>query len=80
MSGAAVTESLRRRCGIIAERFGLSAREQDVLFLLAQGRSKPIIEKRLFLSAGTVKTHILHVYAKMNVHSQQELINLVYGE
>jgi two-component system nitrate/nitrite response regulator NarL len=45
----------------------LSAREQEVLRLIASGLTAPDIAKRLHLSTATVKTHILHLYEKLGV-------------
>lgn len=55
----------------------LTPRERDVLVLLASGYSRPYIAKTLFLSDGTVKTHIRHIYAKLGVGSRDELIEFV---
>lgn len=38
-----------------------------------------MIQEKLFLSHNTVKTHVRHIYAKMDIHSQQELIDIVEG-
>ena len=63
----------------IAKCFGLSARECDVLRLLAKGRSATRIQEELFISAGTVNYHTRNIYAKMGVHSRQELIDLIHS-
>lgn len=55
----------------------LTPRECDVLALLASGYSRPYIAKTLYLADGTVKTHIRHIYAKLSVNSQDELIEQV---
>lgn len=49
------------------EEFGLTAREQEVLRLLAEGFSNPQIAKILDVSPHTVKTHVVHVYDKLGV-------------
>lgn len=64
-------------CAAIAEKHRLTARETEVFELLARGRTSPVIQKKLVLSHNTVKTHVRHIYAKLDVHSQQELINMV---
>lgn len=69
--------SLEDNCRTVAERFGLTNRESEVLELLARGRTSPIIQEKLFLSHNTVKTHVRHIYSKMGIHSQQELIDIV---
>lgn len=45
----------------------LTEREMDVLKLIAEGCSNPEIAEKLFLSVGTVKTHVKHIYGKLNV-------------
>lgn len=60
----------------MAEQFGLTAREREILELLLEGRSRPYIRDTLYLSLSTVDTHIRHIYAKANVHNKQELIDL----
>lgn len=62
---------------LLAQSFGLSRRETEIFLLLAQGRSRPYIRDALFLSKNTVATHIRHIYEKMDIHSQQELIDVV---
>ena len=61
----------------IAAVSNLTGREKDVLLLLSKGCNAKSISDRLCISPGTAKTHIKHVYNKLGVHSQQELINLV---
>ena len=63
---------------IIAERFSLSPRETDVLPLLLEGRTISRIQETLFISAGTVSTHIRHIYQKTGVDNRQELIDLAH--
>ena len=41
--------------------------------LAAEGLTNPAIGERLFVSRGTVKTHLEHVYAKLGVHNRAEL-------
>jgi two-component system nitrate/nitrite response regulator NarL len=45
----------------------LSARELEVLQLIAEGLSAPEIAERLFLGVTTVKTHLQHIYEKFGV-------------
>lgn len=69
--------SLTDQCHIIANQYQLSARETEVLTLLARGRNASYIMEHLYISEGTTKTHMRHIYRKLDVHSQQELIQLV---
>lgn len=68
--------SLDTCCAAIAERCGLTPREQEVLVMLARGRNREYIQKALGVSSYTVKTHIKRIYTKLGVHSHQELIDL----
>lgn len=61
----------------IASRYFLSAREIDVLTLLVAGRNGPYIAEHLCVSDNTVKTHVRHIYTKLDVHNRQELLDLV---
>ena len=61
---------------VIVERFGLTPRESDVLPLLLEGRTIQRIQETLFISAGTVSTHIRHIYQKTGSDNRQELIDL----
>lgn len=61
----------------LSERFGLTAREREILGFLARGRSVPFISDALFIQKSTVETHRKHIYAKLDVHNRQELLDLV---
>jgi len=52
----------------------LTARETEVLKLVAQGESNPSIAKALFLSEATVKTHLLHVFEKLEVSDRTRAV------
>jgi DNA-binding NarL/FixJ family response regulator len=52
----------------------LSARETEVLALVAQGLSNPAIAKQLFLSEATVKTHLLHAFEKLEVSDRTRAV------
>ena len=45
--------------------------------LLAYGRTLSIIARDLQIAKGTARTHIENIYRKLDVHKQQELIDLV---
>ncbi|MCX7521240.1 response regulator transcription factor [Microbacterium sp. STN6] len=48
----------------------LSARESEVLTLVAAGRSNRDIGRELFLSEATVKSHLVHIFTKLGVGSR----------
>lgn len=52
----------------------LTARERQVLALLADGASKEAIARRLVLSTNTVRNHIQNVLVKLGVHSRLEAV------
>ena len=47
--------------------------------LLVSGRSAPYIAEELFIAVSTVKYHSSRVFAKLGVHSKQELISFYEG-
>ena len=53
----------------------LTQREAEVAALLIEGRSLPVIQEKLSISEGTVRTHAKRVYEKCGVHTKQELID-----
>lgn len=67
----------KNNCALIASRYMLSRREADVLFLLAKGNNCAAIQEKLVIAEGTAKTHIRHIYRKLDVHTQQELMRMV---
>lgn len=60
----------------LADEFRLTERETEVLAYLARGRSNTYIAEELVLSPTTVRGHIRNIYAKLDVHKRQELIDL----
>ena len=70
----------RERCHQLRVDFNLTEREEEVLVLVAKGRSTPRIREELGLTAGTVNAHLSHLYRKLDVHDRQELIDLVESE
>lgn len=60
----------------LARQFDLTPRETEIFDLLMRGRSVPFIRDELMISRDTVATHVRHIYAKANVHSRQELLDL----
>ncbi len=62
----AVTARLMERMRGPAEE-ALSVREIEVLKLVGKGASNRAIAAELFISEATVKTHLLHIFSKLNV-------------
>ncbi|MDR0514883.1 MAG: LuxR C-terminal-related transcriptional regulator, partial [Coriobacteriaceae bacterium] len=64
-------------CSRIASNHGLTPREQEIFIYLAQGRNRPYIQEKLHLADGTIRTHSSHIYDKLEVHTRQEMLDLV---
>lgn len=62
---------------VFARAVGLTARETEILSLLVRGRTLPYIANELFVTTGTVKTHVRHIYEKALVNNRQELLDKV---
>jgi len=77
-NGHAVAAPARE--GRAAQPYGLTAREYEVLRLLAHGGDCHGIAGALFISLPTVRNHVHNFLRKMNVHSQVEAVALAYRE
>lgn len=62
---------------VFARAVGLTARETEIFSLLVRGRTLPYIANELFVTTGTVKTHVRHIYEKALVNNRQELLDKV---
>ena len=67
----------RDRCDAISQSYGLTPREAEVLVLLAKGYHADSISAELNIARPTTRTHIQHIYQKLTINSQQELIRIV---
>ncbi len=76
-TNGAVVPSIAASARLIASRFFLTGRERETLELLLAGRSVPYIAEQQCVSQNTVKTHVRHIYVKLDVHSRQELLDLL---
>lgn len=74
-----VEELIHREALGLRDAYGLTEREVEVAELLLAGRSRPFIRDELLVSINTVGAHVRNIFAKCDVHSQQELIDLVRG-
>lgn len=54
---------------------GISDREYEVLALIAKGDSNKVIARRLTISPNTVKTHLGHVFEKLDVVSRTQAVH-----
>ncbi len=56
----------------------LSEREQEVLRLIAEGKSNREIARILVVTVSTVKTHLNNIYAKLQVHTRLQAVTRAY--
>jgi len=54
----------------------LTAREREILELIAEGLTNGAIAKRLFISVNTVRNHVQNVLAKLDAHSKLEALSI----
>jgi DNA-binding CsgD family transcriptional regulator len=76
------TEASLRNLGVRRGRRGVTApdlagsltpNERNVVGLVAEGLSKPQIGERLYVSRQTVQTHLVHVFAKLDISSRAQI-------
>lgn len=68
---------LRRHLHVVAQRFGLSARERQVLDLLAKGAKNSEIAQRLNIAESTAIFHVKRLLTKTNSRNRTELVSKV---
>ena len=67
----------RNACQSISDRYGLTPREAEVMRLVMRGRSGAYVQENLFISKSTFQTHMRNLYKKLDVHTNQELLDLL---
>lgn len=72
--GDALDDPRKRLVQMLGTDHGLTMRETEIFILLVEGKNSQEIQKKLHISANTVKTHVKHVYQKFGVHGKGELI------
>lgn len=69
-----------RRCVEVAQERNLTAREAEVMELLAAGKSLSGVAAELIIAEGTAKAHTRHIYEKLGINARQELLDLLVVE
>jgi DNA-binding CsgD family transcriptional regulator len=69
-----IPENLRA----FAAKYGISARELEIVVQVLSGKTNPEMADALFISANTVKNHIHNIYRKCGVRNRVELIRLIH--
>ncbi|RDB64747.1 hypothetical protein C1878_02145 [Gordonibacter sp. 28C] len=65
------------RCAAVAAEGGLTEREAEIMRYLARGRTNAHIAGVLYVSENTVRSHVRNIYSKLEIHTRQQLIDLV---
>ena len=79
---SSVSETVSPKFPVQQELSSLTNREQDVLRLIAIGATNREIAQQLYISEGTVKTHVTHLFNRLNLKNRAQLAiyaNSVYG-
>lgn len=77
-ASAADLIELKVRC--VGASYGFTDREIEIVKLAAQGLTNIQIARESFISEGTVKVHLHHVYQKMGIHTRKELLQIVQDQ
>ncbi|MEG0461628.1 helix-turn-helix transcriptional regulator [Gordonibacter sp.] len=70
-------DRVSKQVAAIRQEYRLSAREAEVMEHIVRGKTVVRIAEELVISENTVRMHSKRIYAKLNVHKKQELIDLV---
>ena len=76
VQGSDVSEKMNGTRASVTSNHGLSAREAEVMSLIAGGQTNGEIATQLFLAEKTVKNHVRRIYAKLGVGSRPAAIAL----
>ena len=71
-----VFDQLPYTCHLIAVEYDLTRREEEILQLLVRGRTASRIAETLCITTATTRTHLRNIYAKLGVHSQQDILDM----
>jgi DNA-binding CsgD family transcriptional regulator len=67
----------KKKVAYVGQQYDLSPRQCEVLELLAKGRDAKFIQDHFYISQATTKSHIYNIYCKLNIHSRQELLDII---
>ena len=75
-----VVQSIQGTSNSKADVYQLTSREKEILSSLSSGNSYKLIAAELHISIDTVRSHIRHIYEKLQVHSQTEAVSKAIQE
>lgn len=64
-------------CARLKEQYALTPREMEIMMMVGRGRNGTFIQEKLLISKSTYQTHMRNLYKKLDIHSDQELIDLI---
>lgn len=70
-------DRLSKQAALVRQHYRLSARETEVMELIARGNTVARIAEQLIVSENTIRTHSKRIYAKLDIHKKQELVDLL---
>lgn len=66
-----------KQAALLQQHYRLSERETEVMELIARGNTVARIAEDLVVSENTIRTHSKRIYAKLDIHKKQELLDLI---
>ena len=75
-----VVQAMRGNTKPNVDNYQLTSREKEILSSLSNGNSYKLIASELNISIDTVRSHIRHIYEKLQVHSQTEAVSKAIQE
>ena len=70
-------DRISKQAARICQEFRLSAREAEVMEHIVRGKTVVRIAEELVISENTVRTHVRHIYQKLDIHNRQELLDII---
>lgn len=70
-------DRISKQAALVRQHYRLSAREAEVMELIARGNTVARIAEDLVVSENTIRTHSKRIYAKLDIHKKQELLDLI---
>ena len=72
-----LTDRLSKQAQVLRKQYRLSARETEVMEYITRGYTVARTAEELIVSENTIRTHSKRIYAKLDVHKKQELIDML---
>ncbi len=69
--------SFAERCEAIAQEYGLTERETEILGYLGRGHSAAYVAEMLVIAESTARSHRKNIYRKLGINSREELLELL---